>query len=425
MAKSEDKYDWLVGHAPPKLDQHSAVKHSIVRSYITRYIETLMSQPGIPKLTLSLVDGFAGGGEYLDENGAGSVDGTPLVMLQAVHEARAKINVGRTVTPREIDAEFFFVEKNKESAKYLHHHIEKRRGEGAIANEDYPRISLRNGDFESELRGVVERIKSRRAGGRAIFLLDQYSYDAVSMESLRWLMTELPRAEVILNFNVDSLLTFLSDTERNRKPLRNVGLEKYIPWEQLKHLKSRRDWRATLQRHIAHGIKTETRALFMTLFFVRPHSANPWSYWLVHLSQHYKAHDVMKALHWEHSSEFGHELEPGIFMLGYNPRKDEEYSGQTSLLFDLSGEQRCFEALVDQFGRKLADSGQPITVAQLLETSISNTMADESRLQKVIRGMHASKSIVVTTSEDRNRRPSKLYKPTDIIQYSGQRHFLT
>ena len=425
MAKTEDKYDWLVGHAPPTLDQHSAVKHSIVRSYITRYIETLMSQPGIPKLALSLVDGFAGGGEYLDEQGGGSVDGTPVVMLQAVHEARAKINVGRTVTQREIDAEFFFVEKNKESTNYLHRHLEKRRGEGAIASVDYPRISLRNGNFDSELQDIVARIKSRRAGARAIFLLDQYSYDAVSMKSLRWLMTELPRAEVILNFNVDSLLTFLSNTERNRKPLRNVGLERYIPWEHLKHLKSRRDWRATLQRHIAHGIKTETNALFMTLFFVRPQAVNSWSYWLVHLSQHYKAHDVMKALHWEHSSEFGHELEPGIFMLGYNPRKDEEYSGQSSLLFDQSGEQRCFEALVDQFGRRLAESGQPISVAQLLETSISNTMADESRLQKVIRGMHSSRSIVVTTSEDRNRRPSKLYKPTDIIQYTGQRHFLT
>ncbi|MFM0173645.1 three-Cys-motif partner protein TcmP [Paraburkholderia sediminicola] len=420
MAKTDDKYEWQIGHAPPVLDQHSAVKHSIVESYVSRYIETVMSRAIIPKVTLSLVDGFAGGGEYLGETGSGSVDGTPLLMLRAVHEARAKINEGRTITQREVDAEFFFVEKKKESAQYLHQHLAKRRAEGAIADCDYQRVQLRNAGFLDELPSIVARIKGRRNGCRSIFLLDQYNYHAVPMQKLRWLMSELPGAEVILTFNVDSLLTFLTDSEKNRKPVRAIDLEQYIPWEQLKDLKTQRDWRTTLQRHIAHGIKVETGAPFMTLFFVRPQASNSWSYWLVHLSQRYKAHDVMKSLHWEHSSEFGHELEPGLFMLGYNPRRDEDYSGQSSLLFDQSGEQRCVEALSEQFGRLLSESRRPVTVAQLFEDNISNTMADESRLQRVIRGMHAAGNIAVSTKHDRSRRPSKLYASTDVIEYSPQ-----
>ncbi|WP_042300171.1 three-Cys-motif partner protein TcmP [Paraburkholderia kururiensis] len=420
MAKTEDKYQWQIGAAPPVLDQHSAVKHSIIESYVSRYIETVMSQAIIPKLTLSLVDGFAGGGEYLSETGSGSVDGTPLLMLRAAHEARAKINVGRTITPREVDAEFFFVEKNKESAAYLHQHLAKRRAEGAIADSDYQRVQLRNSGFLDELPHIVARIKARRNGCRSIFLLDQYSYRAVPMRTIRWLMSELPGAEVILNFNVGSLMTFLSDSETNRKPVRAIDLEPYIPWERLKNMRTEQDWRTSLQRHLAHGIKVETRARFMTLFFVRPQAANSWSYWLVHLSQRYKAHDVMKALHWEHSSEFGHELEPGLFMLGYNPRQDEDYSGQSSLLFDESGEQRCVDALTEQLGRQLADNPQPITVAQLFAGNISNTMADESRLQKVLRGLHSSGSIVVSNKNDRPRRPSKLYVPTDVIEHSRQ-----
>ncbi|MGN8107801.1 three-Cys-motif partner protein TcmP [Paraburkholderia sp. 22098] len=420
MAKTEDKYEWQTGNAPPVLDQHSAVKHSIVESYVTRYIETVMSPANIPKLTLSLVDGFAGGGEYLSETGTGSVDGTPLLLLRAVHEARAKINVGRTITPREVEAEFFFVEKNKESAQYLYQHLAKRRAEGAIADIDYSRVQLHNSGFLDELPQIVARIKARRNGCRSIFLLDQYNYHAVPMSTIRWLMSELPGAEVILTFNVDSLMTFLSNCERNRKPVRAIDLEQYIPWERLKSLKTGQDWRTSLQRHIAHGVKVETDAKFMTLFFVRPQAANSWSYWLVHLSQRYKAHDVMKALHWEHSSEFGHELEPGLFMLGYNPRKDEDYSGQSSLLFDESGEQRCVEALTEQLGRQLADNQQPVTVAQLFEKNISNTMADESRLQKVLRGLHSSGSIVIFNKNDRPRRPSRLYVPSDVIEHSRQ-----
>ncbi|WP_322035546.1 three-Cys-motif partner protein TcmP, partial [Burkholderia cenocepacia] len=117
MAKTEDKYFWQVGHRPPNLDQHSAVKHSIVEQYVQQYIETLMSMPTMPKLTLTLVDGFAGGGEYLNGK-AESVDGTPLLMMRGAHVARANLNVGRR-TLREVDAEFFFVEKKLESAEYL------------------------------------------------------------------------------------------------------------------------------------------------------------------------------------------------------------------------------------------------------------------------------------------------------------------
>jgi three-Cys-motif partner protein len=420
MAKTEDKYEWQIGNAPPILDQHSAVKHSIIESYVVRYIETVMSQAIIPKLTLSLVDGFAGGGEYLSESGSGSADGTPLLMLRAVHEARARINVGRKVTPREVDAEFFFVEKKKPAAAYLQQHLATRRADGAIADIDFQRVQLRNSAFLDELPQIVSRIKQRRNGCRSIFLLDQYNYHAVPMSTLRWLMSELPGAEVILTFNVDSLMTFLSDGERNRKPVRAIDLEQHIPWERLQTLRTERDWRTTLQRYIAHGIKVETGAQFMTLFFVRPQASNSWSYWLVHLSQRYKAHDVMKALHWEHSSEFGHELEPGLFMLGYNPRRDEDYSGQVSMLFDQTGEQRCVEALTDQFGRLLFDRGQPTTVAQLFEANISNTMADESRLQKVLRSLHASGSITVSTKNERSRRPSKVYAPSDIIEHSRQ-----
>lgn len=41
----------------------------------------------------------------------------------------------------------------------------------------------------------------------------------------------------------------------------------------------------------------------------------------------------MKALHWEHATEFGHELEPGVFVLGYNANRDDEYTKQPTFEF--------------------------------------------------------------------------------------------
>ena len=65
MVKRADKYAWHVGSPPPKIDPHSLVKHQLVSDYLARYIQVLMSNYLIDKLTLSIVDGFAGGGEYL------------------------------------------------------------------------------------------------------------------------------------------------------------------------------------------------------------------------------------------------------------------------------------------------------------------------------------------------------------------------
>lgn len=420
MPKIKDKYQWIVGTAPPVLDQHSAVKHAIVESYVYRYIKTVMAPAHIPKLTLTLVDGFCGGGQYLSEAGQCLFDGTPLLMLKAVQRARLELNLGRHTTQRVIDAEYFFVDNNPETIKYLDWHLAGQRAMRSFDDEDAARVRTKAQSFLEALPDIVNRVKARKGGGRVIFLLDQYSYTAVPMETLKWLMGELPGAEIILNFNVDSMFTYLSKLERNRKPLRAIGLEEYMPWEQLPYIKSKSDWRAVLQRHVAHGLKKATGAPFMTLFFVRPSQANSWSYWLVHLSRRYKAHDVMKQLHWEHSSEFGHELEPGLFMLGYNPRSDERYSRQSPLLFGPDAGEQCVSQLVDQLGRSLSEVSQPVSLQQFFEQHISNTMADESRLQMVVRRLHSAGNIIVSNKDARLRRVSKNYALTDVIEHTRQ-----
>lgn len=44
MAKQSEKYAWHIGSAPPLIDAHSLVKHQIVRRYLERYVQVLMSR---------------------------------------------------------------------------------------------------------------------------------------------------------------------------------------------------------------------------------------------------------------------------------------------------------------------------------------------------------------------------------------------
>lgn len=411
---SDDKYHWRVGNPPPALDRHSETKHRIVEDYVRRYILTLMSQATIPALQLTLVDGFCGGGSYLKESGE-LADGSPILMMQAVREARTILNVDRRI-PREINVDYTFIDVLQDTTNYLRYWRTAKLEEGAIDHLDVNRSEIITSTFDQELPALIEKIKARRMGERSIFLLDQYNYNDIPLPSLKKILRSLAGAEVIFTFNVGSLITFLSDRASNRKPVKRLGLDSHIPWEQLPAIKAdKQRWRQILQRYIAHGVRQETGAKFMTLFFVKPWGANSWDYWLIHLSNRYRAHEVMKTLHWEHATEFSHELEPGVFVLGYDANMDKDYTGQALFDFGQGSRVACIDGLREYFGKQLYLIDKPMVVSELFQSCISNSTAAEQHLMSATRQLHQSKSIIVTTKDGDVRYPSKNYRSSDII----------
>jgi three-Cys-motif partner protein len=251
MVKRRDKYLWELGSPPPPIGPHSLVKHQIVRRYLERYIQVLMSNYVIDKLTLSIIDGFAGGGEYLAEDSSKFHDGSPLIALNTVGEQQALLNVGR-VKPRRVDAKFYFVEKLKSNFRYLEHLLGASLPESRLRND----VVVVNDAFQNAVGPIIADIKRRAGGERAIFLLDQYAYDQVPGSLLKTIFTQIKGAEVILTFNVDSLISFLSDTEPSRQKLAEMGLDQYVDWQAIESLKagSTGQWRSTIQRSLARGL---------------------------------------------------------------------------------------------------------------------------------------------------------------------------
>lgn len=417
---SDEKYLWQIGSPPPFLDRHSQTKHNIVEEYVKRYVLKLMAQANIPELHLSLIDGFCGGGCYRTEEG-GLADGSPLLMMRAVREARMYLNQKRR-TPRNINVEYSFVDILPDTTKHLQYWLDGKLQENAIDPIDYNRTKIFTNNFFSELPNIVRRIQQRKMGEHAIFVLDQYSYKDIPLPEIAGTLRTLKGAEVIMTFNVDNLTTYLSDRAANRKPIETIGLDKYIPWSQLKEIKAtqKREWRQILQRHLAHGIKCESGAQFMTLFFVKPHGTNTWGYWLIHLSNRYRAHEVMKSLHWEHATEFGHELEPGVFVLGYNANKDSSYTGQQTMVLGPGSKDACINGVREHFGEKIFSLDRPIRVGELFQGCVSESTAAETHLLNATRQLHESKDIVIVSKDGTVRRPSKTYRADDVIEASRQ-----
>lgn len=409
-----EKYPWKIGSPLPRLDQHSKVKHTIIEEYIKRYIQTLMLPANIPEIKLTIVDGFCGGGLYEDESGA-VVDGSPLIALRAVAEARAKINVDR-INERKVDADYIFVDIAPDHTDYLNYVLKAKREEGNLNHSEFEKINVMTGSFESSLPSIFKRIKDKKGGERVIFILDQYSYKDVPIGMISSIIKQMKSAEVILTFNVDNLVTYISEHEANQKAISNINLDKYIPWSSINLIKQDSQWRAILQKYLAEGIKKESGAEHMTLFFVKPFGSSTWGYWLIHLSNTYRVHDVMKTLHWENGNQFGHELGPGIFVLGYDANDDITYTGQNSMTFDSKLAQLSVEVVEEHFGKYLYDIKKPILLKNLFSQFISSSTAAEYHLQNAVRDLHSSKDIVILDKDGNRRYLSKSYALTDIIE---------
>lgn len=157
---SDKKYLWQIGFPPPPLERHSQTKHNIVEEYVRQYVLTLMAQANIPELNLSLIDGFCGGGCYQTEDGD-IADGSPLLMMRAVREARALLNLDRRIL-RSINVHYSFIDILPDTTKHLEHWLDAKRQENSIDLIDYDRTKVITNDFLRELPSIIETVKNER-----------------------------------------------------------------------------------------------------------------------------------------------------------------------------------------------------------------------------------------------------------------------
>ncbi|NOK24195.1 three-Cys-motif partner protein TcmP, partial [Corallococcus carmarthensis] len=135
---------WVWGSPPPLLKRHSEVKHALLRNYLVDYFLTLVSLPQQDKIQLTIVDGFCGGGLYLNEDGQ-EVPGSPLVILEAIREAEILVNVRQERRkPILIDVELICIDASEQSLDYLERLLRERGYGAALA---IGKVSIVKGEF--------------------------------------------------------------------------------------------------------------------------------------------------------------------------------------------------------------------------------------------------------------------------------------
>lgn len=414
-------YDWIWGEPPPLLKRHSEVKHALLRNYLVDYFLTLVSMPQQDKIRLTIVDGFCGGGLYQNEAGQ-QVPGSPLVILEAIREAETLLNVRQDRRKLvEIDVELICIDDCPSAIDYLRHVLDERGYGGGVAAGA---IKLIRGKFSDYCGASIQRSKDRSPrSGRALFVLDQYGYSAVPMDCLRSIFAELKHAEVILTFYVDSLISYLN--EKNLADFESsTGIRSSVRAADLDEIKQSPRWRVQLQSSLYQSVTSQCSAQFFTPFFIRPERGHG-DFWLLHLSQHWKARDVMATTHWQHHNHFAHYGKAGfhMFSTGYIGKIDDEIRLQKGFDFSEVAALVSKETMMEQIPAMLFDGADGITFEQFFLNLINTTPATRSMVEATVLELHRYGDIIVADGAGDASKARVKLKADHILRLPPQRSF--
>jgi three-Cys-motif partner protein len=402
------------------LQQHSVAKLEVLRAYLIAYFQTLAMNPRQEQIRLTLIDGFAGGGVFQHADTHERILGSPLVFLKAAEEAQAIINVGRR-KPLTFNLNYIFVEKDGAAIKSLLATL-KTEGYGTRIGVD---IQVVHSAFEDQVDKIVAAVADHTPRGkRALISLDQYGYKEVPAPLIRRLLHKLPNTEVVLTFAVDAFINFASDNLATQDTLDHLGIPDVLKGRTIEQIKTDpSQFRFHIQSSLYRGLTEACGARYYTLFFIRTNGHG--DYWLVHLSQHPRARDVMTRVHWANNNHFIHYGGAGLDMfrvLGYDALRDERYTGQAALAFEFDdvANDASIGLLTEQLVR-LVREHEGIRFGDLYARTCNTTPADSSRYRLALEGLIRHKEIVVHGLKGEQRRKATTIEDDDLVKIAAQR----
>ena len=407
-------YDWSNG--PDAIQQHSIAKHRILQSYLSAYFQTLVRSPNQDVLRLTLVDGFAGGGLYYHNDTKETVLGSPFICLDSTKEASFLINQNRH-KPVHLDVNYFFIEADRNA--YLH--LDKMLRDHGYANELGKTIELKHSRFQDEAESILKFIRRKSPrNGRSIFVLDQYGYKDVPVTLIQSIFRQLPSAEVILTFGVDSFLNFASDKALTQDLMNTVGVGELWQGKSLSDIKtSERDWRLFIQSALYRQLVNSCGAEYFTPFFIRNKKGHG-DYWLIHMSQHHKARDVMTEVHWDNQNYFIHYGGAGLNMfqmVGYDPEHDSNFKGQSDLGFEFDEIARnaSISVLMEQIPRLVYANDSGLSFGELFAKTCNGSPASAKIYRESLGRLIENSTVDIEGVDGSKRRSSGRIIDSDRI----------
>lgn len=420
MAKKKKHYDWTDG--PATLEAHSLTKHDVLVGYLIRYFEQrTLNARGRDRFRITLVDGFCGGGLYTVAGSNDEALGSPLRMLAAVEEASVSINQHRT-KPLDLDVQYVFIDKDPRAIEHLTKVLQDR-GYGAKIGRS---IHLMREDFTAAAPSVIGLVQRHTPQAQcALFFLDQYGYTDVPAPLIRQIFSQLRNSEIVLTFHVQAFAKYTNDdfTDKIATAL-DIDIRGALGGRSIEELKSDdADWRRFIQAALYQGLVDNCGADFFTPFFIRGTGSGHGEYWLVHLSQHHRAQDVMKQVHWEHHNHFVHYGGAGLDMLATHTMGfRQKFTG--GFRFDDVASHQSTTALREQLAQNIFARAAPVQIGELFASTCNRSPATAGMYNSVLADLVGERDIVITSADGKQRKSARYMRDTDVIERSRQANLI-
>jgi three-Cys-motif partner protein len=409
--KRPRNFTWAIGHPLPAVEAHSDRKLTVIEQYLNVYFDTVVRDPRMDNLNITLVDGFCGGGRYRTDTG--ERPGSPLVILSAVFEAKIRLNQGRH-KPLSIDAVCHFGDEDRAHIEFLRETIKT----GPFSETLGRTTHLHHAAFVDLLPSIIADIKRRQVKGRAIFVLDQFGYSDVPMDAIRTIFDCLPKAEVILTFSIDALLNYLQEEGRPSAVVEQFGvneafLRRWQDWKQ-----GQKGGRAMAQRVLMAQMHRYSGARFFTPFMMFS-NGDSRQMMVAHLSQSQAARDKMLSVHWAVKNTFKHIGKGSLFELGFDERVEFETS-----LFEFTDADRSNmrKELSEELPKQIYDvsGGGPLSFGELLLNFGNKTAATNADVMASLQHLAAEGEIEILKPNGGFKRPNALIKVDDHLRLPRQ-----
>lgn len=308
-----DTYWKADGSYLPLIEPNTKAKHQILADYIKNWIVTLCGNNMGKRKTVTLVDGFCGGGMYRDpENSNELWTGSPIQMIKMVEKGLEIVKYEKCKPDYNLNAKFIFVDSNQKHLDCLKLQMQRSGLERYLNNPETCEFIC--GEFESLSEILIEQARKRK--GSSFFFLDPFGYTQVSMQSIRKIVS-LGKSEILYTFMIDFIRRFLSDRKRYLKRFEDV-----LEADGYYDLAASDDIDTPAQQQYLRNeslrlFRNKGGARYVYSFALLPNKTLV-KYYLIHLATNPTAQKVIKNALWEHNTiDLAYQFRYGVYGLGF------------------------------------------------------------------------------------------------------------
>jgi len=258
--------------------EHTKVKHILLEKYLAAWIPIL----GKYNSRICYFDGFAGRGEYIDKKTQQTILGSPLIALK-VADSRSGY-FGKLIC--------YFIEKDKDNFENLEKVL--KREEPNIKNWQKIEVEKRNDEFANVIEEIFE--KNGYILIPSFFFIDPFGFSGIPFPIITRILSN-PKTEVFFTFMVRDIARFiqLPELEETFNSLFGTGKLKSILASSQKPEVALID----LYREQLHEV---AKVKYSWTFRIRTSEKVQTLYYLLHATNNYKGHSIMKQIMFKQSA---------------------------------------------------------------------------------------------------------------------------